>query len=248
MTTTRAPTTAESIAVDLPDWVSPYAIEKPRWTYKYRTTPKPIYIGTYSRRPRTTRSSLPIKLQSTNWLERSTIENPVTQSVFKPLNPITVSTTVSRRSSTKQRTRAPTTLRTPTPKTTTTATTNISMPEEKQLRIQPGTILMMDSEYLKEKYIRPGLATTFHRALLADYFGLSENEMKRMGMTVVAWGFSYQVKDKATHSRGQNRAPKYFCDFKFRSSTFNAGYVGADINMGIDELDGLVRLAFFTIY
>ena len=97
---------------------------------------------------------------------------------------------------------------------------------------------MMDSEYLKEKYIKTGLATTFHRALVADYFGLSEIEMKRMGMTVVAWGFSYQVKDKAKNSRDQNRAQKYFCDFKFRSATFNAGYVGADINMGIIELDG----------
>ena len=97
---------------------------------------------------------------------------------------------------------------------------------------------MMNSEYLKEKYIRPRLATTFHRALLADYFGLSEEEMKQIGMTIVAWGFSYQVKDKATSSRGQNHAPKYFCDFKFRSATFNAGYVGSDINMGITELDG----------
>ena len=95
---------------------------------------------------------------------------------------------------------------------------------------------MKDSEYLKAKYIKTGLATTFHRALLADYFGLSENEMKRMGMTVVGWGFSYQVKDRAT--RGQNRAPKYFCDFKFRSSTFNAGYVGADINIGIAKING----------
>ena len=46
-------------------------------------------------------------------------------------------------------------------------------------------------------------------------------------MTVVAWGFSYQVKDKAKNSP----APKYFCDFKFRSGTFNRGYVGADIKM-----------------
>ena len=45
---------------------------------------------------------------------------------------------------------------------------------------------MMDSEYLKEKYMTPGLATTYHRALLADYFSLSEWEMKEMGMTVVA--------------------------------------------------------------
>ena len=95
---------------------------------------------------------------------------------------------------------------------------------------------MMNSEYLKQKYITPKLAKTFHRALLADYFGLSEKEMKNIGMTVVAWGFSYQVKDKATSSRGQ--APKYFCDFKFRSSTFNAGSVGADINMSIVKFDG----------
>ena len=52
---------------------------------------------------------------------------------------------------------------------------------------------MMDSEYLKQKYITTGLATTFHRALLADYFRLSERDMEIMGMTVVAWGFSYQV-------------------------------------------------------
>ena len=97
---------------------------------------------------------------------------------------------------------------------------------------------MMNSEYLKEKYITPKLAKTFHRALLADYFGLSEKEMKDIGMTVVAWGFSYQVKDKATKSRGRKRAPKYFCDFKFRSTTFNAGSVGADIKMKIFELDG----------
>ena len=98
---------------------------------------------------------------------------------------------------------------------------------------------MMDSEYLKEKYIVPGLTTTFHRALIADYFGLSEREMKKMGMTVVAWGFSYQVKDKKNNSRGRNRAPKYFCDFKFRSSTFNSGYVGAHINMDNSaELNG----------
>ena len=97
---------------------------------------------------------------------------------------------------------------------------------------------MMNSKYLKDKYIETGLASTFHRALLADYFGLSEKEMRRIGMTVVAWGFSYQVKDKATSSRGPNRAEKYFCDFKFRSSTFNAGYVGADIKIGIVKLDG----------
>ena len=95
---------------------------------------------------------------------------------------------------------------------------------------------MMDSEYLKQKYIKTGLATTYHRALLADYFGLSEGEMDEIEMTVVAWGFSYQVKDKA--NTGRNRAPKYFCDFKFRSSTFNAGYVGAKINMGIVKIDG----------
>ena len=89
---------------------------------------------------------------------------------------------------------------------------------------------MMDAEYLKEKYltVSPRLATSFHRALLADYFGLSEREMKEMGMTVVAWGFSYQVKDKAKNSPV---SPKYFCDFKFRSSTFNRGYVGAYIKM-----------------
>ena len=117
----------------------------------------------------------------------------------------------------------------------------------KGLRIQPGTIVMMNSEYLKQIYMKPGLATSLHRALLTDYFGLSEDEMKDIGMTVVAWGFSYQVKDKAPNSQGQNQAPKFFCDFKFRSFTFNAGYVGADIKMDIDELNGLVRLGCLRV-
>ena len=120
---------------------------------------------------------------------------------------------------------------------TTTQTTTLMTKQQKTKRIQPGTILMMDSEYLKQKYISTGLSKTFHRALLADYFGLSEEEMKEIGMTVVGWGFSYQVKDKATSQR-RNRASKFFCDFKFRSATFNAGYVGAYIKMAITDING----------
>ena len=75
------------------------------------------------------------------------------------------------------------------------------------------------------------MATTFHRALLMDYFQLSESEMKAMGMTVVAWGFSYQVKDS-------HQTDKFYCDFKFRSGTFNAGSVGHDIKLGIVKFNG----------
>ena len=214
--TTQSPNAPESITVNLPDWVSPHTVERPRWTY--RTTPKPVYIPRY--RPRTTRSSR----------RMTTTEESVTQSLYKPWDLFTVSSKPSAGYSTKQTTRIPTTPRTTPSETTTTKA------QKRTVRVQPGTIVMMDSEYLKEKYIKTGLATTFHRALLADYLSLSESEMKRMEMTVVAWGFSYQVKDKAAH--GQNLAPKYFCDFKFRSSTFNAGYVGADINMGIVKLNG----------
>ena len=208
------PNTEGSITVNLPEWVSPFSTERPR---SYRTTPKPIFIGTY--KPWTSRASRPLTM-------KSTMKSFVTQSLYKPWDPVSFPTTAASR---------PLTTQTTTPKSTTQQTTTMT---ERTLRVQPGTILMMDSEYLKEKYITTGLTTTFHRALLADYFGLSEREMIKMGMTVVAWGFSYQVKDKATKSRGRNRAPKYFCDFKFRSSTFNAGYVGAKINMGIVELDG----------
>ena len=90
---------------------------------------------------------------------------------------------------------------------------------------------MMNSTYLREKYISTRLASTFHRALLMDYFELSENEMKANGMTVVAWGFSYQVKDS-------KNTGKFYCDFKFRSRTFNAGYVGAHIKYGISKFNG----------
>ena len=220
------------ITVELPDWVSPFTTERPRWTREYKTTPEPFFIPRYTGRPRTSRARRPTSQESTELYEMSTREPYVTQSLYKPWNPITGPSEISPRHTTRQ-----TTLPQTTPGTTTIITPEPTV-QTKTLRVQPGTILMMDSEYLKQKYITTGLATTFHRALLADYFGLSESEMKDIGMTVVAWGFSYQVKDKATSSRGRNRAPKYFCDFKFRSSTFNAGYVGAKINMGITELDG----------
>ena len=212
LTSTQAVSTQETITINQPDWVSSYTIEKPRRTYAYQSTPKPIHIPIYT--PRS---------------EFNTYQSE--------MHPVTVPTKLSTRYPTTHTRRTTNASRTTTQETTTEEPTT-TMTETRTLRIEPGTILMMDSDYLKEKYIRPGLATTFHRALLADYFGLSENEMKQMEMTVVAWGFSYQVKDKATSSRGPNRARKYFCDFKFRSATFNAGYVGADINIGITELDG----------
>ena len=130
------------------------------------------------------------------------------------------------------------------PQSTTSNASPDKFPTEKSLYmriIEPGTIIMMNAEYLKQKYLKTGLTTTFHRALLADYFDLSETEMKQMGMTVVAWGFSYQVLDKIASSRSKNRASKFFCDFKFRSATFNAGYVGADIKMDITDIDGSVE-------
>ena len=97
---------------------------------------------------------------------------------------------------------------------------------------------MMNSTYLNEKYLATGRTTTFHRALLMDYFGLSETEMEQRRMTVVAWGFSYQVKDKKSPGRKVGQAEKFFCDFKFRSATFNAGYVGAQINIDFAEYQG----------
>ena len=240
------PTTEESITVNLPEWVSPYTFEKQQFTNEYRATPKPIYIRTYPARP----TRPPVRSETTDW-NRPTAVPVVTRSLYRPWNPATISTKLltrypirTTRKPTWKPYRKPTTTkpyrkptRTPTTPRTTREETTTTTVQEKTLRIQPGTILMMDAQYLKEKYMTPGLATTYHRALLADYFGLSEREMKEMGMTVVAWGFSYQVKDKKTNSRG--RAPKYFCDFKFRSSTFNAGYVGAHINMDNSaELNG----------
>ena len=219
-------------------------------TNEYRTTPVPFY-------PRTNT----IERQSTYYWEGSTTENPQPRSFFIPLNTTTDSTTQTSTTTTTTATTTTTTTATTTTTTTTTtiltttsSTSTVTVEDDfglvvryKERRIQPGTIVMMDSEYLKQNYMRHGLATSLHRALLADYFGLTEDEMKNMGMTVVAWGFSYQVYDKATNSHGQNRAPKFFCDFKFRSFTFNAGYVGADIKMSKDELDGLVQLGCLRV-
>ena len=244
----------ESITVNVPG------------TNEYRTTPKPIYIRTYptTRQNLPTRQNMPcdwlkstcppVRPETTDW-STPTAESIVTQSLYKPWNPETASTEVltgypirtTRRPSWRP-SRISTTPRTTRQETTTPATsagtpdtpgTPDTLAQEKLLRIQPGTIVMMDSEYLKEKYAlakKPALAKSFHRALLADYFGLSESEMKEMRMTVVAWGFSYQVKDKAKNSPVSQ---KFFCDFKFRSTTFNRGYVGAHINMNNSaELNG----------
>ena len=183
----------------------------------YRTTPEPIYIPRYTTDSMSTK--LPARYLTARYPERTTLATTASQgtTLRTSLGTSTLTTTsqeVNERGLKPIRKQA----------------------QKRKIRIQPGTIVMKNSEYLKKKYIRRGLATTFHRALLADYFKLSENEMRQMGMTVVAWGFSYQVRDRATGSR--NQAQKYFCDFKFRSSTFNAGYVGADINMGITKLDG----------
>ena len=78
----------------------------------------------------------------------------------------------------------------------TTLTQGTTEPNLKRVRVQPGTIVMMNSTYLKENYILNDRANTYHKALLMDYFELSENEMNEIGMSVVAWGFSYQVKDR----------------------------------------------------
>ena len=121
---------------------------------------------------------------------------------------------------------------------TTTFRPNQAKNPFRKFQIEPGTIVMMNSTYLHDKYISTGRATTFHRALLMDYFGLSESDMERMGMTVVAWGFSYQVVDKKFPGRKVGQAEKFFCDFKFRSFTFNAGYVGAKVNIEFGQYQG----------
>jgi len=87
-----------------------------------------------------------------------------------------------------------------TPKTSTTRSLI-----EKRVRVQPGTIVMMNSTHLKQKYISKGLAKTYHGALLMDYFGLSESDMNTMRMSVVAWGFSYQVRDRPPARPGFDR-------------------------------------------
>ena len=183
--------------------------------FKYRTTPTPITDEINTGRPEISRLNPSFILQSTEW------------SPTHPNRTIQPSFHASQTTRTTQSTKF----------NTTPQTTTLMTKQQKTKRIQPGTILMMDSEYLKQKYISTGLSKTFHRALLADYFGLPEEEMKKIGMTVVGWGFSYQVKDKATSQR-QNRASKFFCDFKFRSATFNAGYVGAYIKMAITDING----------
>merc|ERR1712131_277872 len=77
--------------------------------------------------------------------------------------------------------------------------------------------------------------------------------MNEMGMSVIAWGFSYQVKDKPSASQVSSKATKFYCDFKFRSATFNEGYVGRDIIVGMTKtpgyeiLNSLKRVYFYLV-
>ena len=129
----------------------------------------------------------PVRPEPTDW-NRPTTRPIVTKSLYNPWNPETASTELlsrypirtTRRPSWRpyrKPTRISTTPRTTRQETTTPATsadtlgtpgTPGSSAQEKLLRIQPGTIVMMDSEYLKEKYAlakKPALAKSFHRAL-----------------------------------------------------------------------------------
>ena len=53
--------------------------------------------------------------------------------------------------------------------------------------------------------------------------------------------------------RGSSKATKFYCDFKFRSATFNEGYVGGDIIVGMTKtpgyeiLNSLKRVYFYLV-
>ena len=166
----------------------------------------------------------------------STTTSTTTPTTFPTINSATSLKTTLTTASTTTFTTTSTTTSTST--STTTFRPNQAKNPFRKVQIEPGTIVMMNSTYLHDKYISTGRATTFHRALLMDYFGLSESDMERMGMTVVAWGFSYQVVDKKFPGRKVGQAEKFFCDFKFRSFTFNAGYVGAKVNIEFGQYQG----------
>ena len=57
--------------------------------------------------------------------------------------------------------------------------------------------------------------TTYHRTLLEDFFGEDIEVLKKRGMFIIGWGFSYQATDSRTSTLK--------CDFKFTSGTFNTG-------------------------
>ena len=211
-------------------------------TTPYKTTPRPLEIetGTFRNTLAVTEGSY--RTRRPNRRPTRPSRRPTSEPETPKLIP-TERTRPSRRPASEPETSKliptvmPTTYTAPTTPFTTGALHSTTVPSTTAKsriltkRVKPGTIVMMNSTYLKEKYISTNLATTFHSALLMDYFELSEAEMKEIGMTVVAWGFSYQVKDTKQHG-------KYYCDFKFRSATFNAGYIGADIDLGIVQYNG----------
>jgi len=77
-------------------------------------------------------------------------------------------------------------------------------------RIRPGYIIMADASRLK-----PYKGTTMHSKLFHYVFRRSLEQLQNEGVEVLGLGFSYQSKDSKTK--------EWFCDFKFKSTTFNAG-------------------------
>jgi len=94
-------------------------------------------------------------------------------------------------------------------------------------KIQPGYIIME-----KNSIINNFSGRTPHQKLIQYFFGKSLEDLQQEGIEFLAAGFSYQAED--------TRSGKAVCDFKFKSTTFNAGIFVDGIRSFADE-DGSLR-------
>merc|ERR1712235_75138 len=99
-------------------------------------------------------------------------------------------------------------------------TTNVNPVDGKtyRARIKPGYILMNEAEYLTKHYGDRSISS-MHSKLFQDFSGKDQATLEKEGVYYIGWGFSYQKTDSRTNA--------LICDFKDKSSTFNAN----DINI-----------------
>jgi len=76
--------------------------------------------------------------------------------------------------------------------------------------IRPGYIIMADASR-----IQAYKGKSNHSKLFRYVFGQSLEQLQSSGVEFLGLGFSYQSRDTTTN--------EWFCDFKFKSSTFNEG-------------------------
>ena len=62
------------------------------------------------------------------------------------------------------------------------------------------------------------------------------------------FSFKNHQSFKLWYRQGNRKSSKFYCDFKFRSATFNEGYVGGDIIVGMTTTQGYEMSSYLAFH